>query len=68
MLLSFQYADPIVRYAIARNPTFNSLTADPVNPGALASAWSEFSALDDSDRNLTPLDRKSTRLNSSHRH
>ena len=62
MLLSFQYADPIVRYAIARNPTFNSLTADPVNPGALAAAWSEFSALDDSDRNLTPFAAKGGKL------
>lgn len=62
MLLSIQYADSFIRSAIARSPTFNTLTLDPSNPGALASAFSEFSALDGSDRNLTSFAARNGKL------
>ena len=55
MLAGLQYADSFVRYAIAGDPAFNTLSIDASNAGALASRFSAFSALDDSDRNLTPF-------------
>ena len=62
MLAGLQYADSFVKYAIAGDATFNTLSIDASNPGALASRFSEFSALDDSDRNLTPFAAKGGKL------
>ena len=62
MLAGLQYADSFVRYAIAGDPAFNTLSIDPSNPGALASSFSAFSALDNGDRNLTPFADKGGKL------
>ena len=62
MLFPIQYADSFVRFAIAKNASFNTLTIDPSNPGALATAFSEFSALDNSDRNLSPFAARNGKL------
>lgn len=58
MSFATQLADNFIRYAIARDPKFNSLTVDPSNPGVLASRLREFSALDAPDRDLTPFAAK----------
>ena len=62
MLAGLQYADSFVRYAIAGDATFNTLAIDASNPGSLASRFSEFSALDNADRNLTPFAEKGGKL------
>ena len=62
MLFHLQYADSFVRFALAKNASFNTLTIDPSNPGALAGAFSDFSALDNSDRNLTPFAARNGKL------
>ena len=62
MLAAYQYADPMVRYAIARDLSFNTLTLDPSNPGIFAARFSEVSALDDSDRDLSAFAAKGGKL------
>ena len=55
MTLSAQYGDNFLRYGIAREPSFNPLTFDSANPGPFAARLSEWSALDSTDRDLTPF-------------
>ena len=62
MLAGLQYADSFVRYAVAADAAFNTLSIDPSNPGPLASPFSAFSALDNGDRNLTPFATKGGKL------
>ncbi len=62
MLAAIQYADGFVRYAVARDAGFNSLSVDPSNPGALASGFSNFSALDNGDRDLNQFASRGGKL------
>jgi len=45
--------DAMVRYAITRDPNFNSLSFDPENPGAWASRVSELSTLLDASPDIS---------------
>jgi feruloyl esterase len=58
-----QFWDQWVRYAVTRNPSFNSLTLDPLNPGAYQARISELTALQDvNDSNLRPFARRGGKL------
>ena len=51
--LSGQLSDSFIRYVIARDPSFNSLTLDPSNLGRFASRVGQLSSLDNGDANLS---------------
>jgi feruloyl esterase len=63
MALAFHFWDQFVRYAVVRDPAFNSLTLDPQNPGRFAARLNQVvDELDLKPGGLGPFARRGGKL------